>query len=411
MPNNIEAPRGPNDLFANKVQASSRETQSSLETEEKVLPLGEFSEFILTEQPRMLTEIRGGRLGVEALIKRQKELLTKLNLEDIEMAARDPMLANIAMLDLTFAFNAAILAGNPHSGSRPSEELEQLSTYFANATGLPRIMTFEKIVGINSKLPYKQMRTFTGGAVGETERMFYYGHELMDIKLQDTIHVASQSVEVIKRQREIGVDEAVGLLVKGARNMNEFADFMKAFMGMPREHFGLFRQYLSQYPDGTRNASGAFIGMPRLNIRLVGLSPKYEQFLDEGMRYFKINEQSDIQHAREVAQQGDYLVAQCERLQGNPQQNLARSLIQVIEPIRDFRLSHLAAVQYHVPQALPEGLRNLKTELAQTEEEPILDDESNATKGTGGFLPGPLLRNTLRMDLRALERLNAIVSK
>jgi len=406
MSNNLEAPRGPNDLFINKGQPSRSEAQSSLETEEKVLPLGDFSEFILKEQPKMLTQIRGGSLGVEALIKRQRELLRSIASEEMNRIINDPDMARFAMLDLSFAMSALTF-----SGVTPQPEAQQLNAHLAKITGLPEMMTFEKIVSINSRLPFSQMRTFTDGAVGDTEKRFYYGHELMDIKLQDTIHVTSQSVEALRVQREDGVEKVIGLLAKGARNMNEFADFMKAFMGMPREHFGLFRQYLSQYPDGTRNASGAFIGMPRLNIRLVGLSPKYEQFLDEGMQYFKINEQSDIQHAREVAQQGDYLVAQCERLHGNPQQNLARSLIQVVEPIRDFRLSHLAAVQYHVPQALPEGLKKLKTELAQTEEEPILDDESNATKGTGGFLPGPLLRNTLRLDLRALERLNAVINK
>lgn len=411
MPNNIEAPKGPSDLFAVKRRAIGIEVSIPSEMGENVFPLGEFSEFILTEQPRLLTEIRAGNLGVEALIQKQRELLTNLNPKVVEMAARDPVLANIAMLDLTFALNAAILAKNPPSGSKPPHELEQLSTHFVRATGLPRIMTFEKIVGINSKLPFSQMRAFTSGAAGETERSFYYGHELMNVKLQETVSIATQSVDTLSTKGQQGVDEVVVSLEKGAGNMKEFANFMKGFMRMPREHFSIFRQYLSQYPDGTRNASGAFIGMPRLNIRLVGLSPKYEQFLDEGMEYFPINEQLDIERARLMAQQGYYLVAQCERIQGCPQQELAQTLIKLIEPIRDFRLSHLAAVYHHVPQAIPEGLKNLKAELAQTEEEPILDDKSRVVKGTAGFLPGPLLRNALRLDLRALDRLNAIVSK
>lgn len=404
MPNNIEAPKGPNDLF-NNGRVKRGEISTSSEIEARALPLGGFSEFILTEQQRLLTEIRAGNLGVDAVIQRQRELLTNLSPETVKRASADPMSASVAILDLTFAINAVVL-----SGGTPPDEVEQLSARFAQATGLPRTMTFEKIVSINSKLPYQQMRIFTDGEVGATERMFYYGHELMNMKLQETVTIATQSVDALRTKGQQGVDEVVVSLEKGSGNMKEFADFMKGFMKMPREHFSIFRQYLSQYPDGTRNASGAFIGMPRLNIRLVGLSPKYEQFLDEGMQYFPINEQSDIQYARRQAKQGDYLVAQCERLQGEQQQNLAKTLIRIIEPIRDFRLGHLAAVVRYVSQALPEGVRDLKVQLAQTEEEPILDDESTIVKGTAGFLPGPLLRNTLRMDLRALERLSTIIN-
>lgn len=405
MANNIEAPRGPNELFINSRQPA-KEGLSHVEAETKVLPLGAFSEFVLTGQPQLLNAVRAHELSVDIVVQKQRELITNLRADDIDRVDANQDLARVAMLDLSFAMNAVIF-----SGGTPPEEVMQLNTKLAQVTGLPEMMTFEKIISINSRLPFGQMRTFTDGAVGETEKRFYYGHELMGIKLQDTVHIASQSIEALRDQREEAVEEAVGLLAKGASSMEEFADFMRGFMKMPKEHFSIFRQYLSQYPDGTRNASGAFIGMPRLNIRLVGLSPKYEQFLDEGMQYFPINEQSDIQYAREQAQQGDYLVAQCERLHGESQQRLAKVLVQVIEPIRDFRLAHLAAVCRHVPQAIPEGLKNLKEQLAQTEEEPILGDESGEAKGTGGFLPGPLLRNTLRLDLRALERLKAIVDK
>lgn len=403
MGNNIEAPKAPNELFINR-RESLKEGLARAEGETKILPLGAFSKFVLTEQPQLLNVVRAGRLSVDVVIERQRELITNLKAEDIAKTIADPDLARIAMLDFSFAMNAVIFSG----GTSP-EEVTQLNAKLAQATGLPEMMTFEKIISINSKLPFSQMRTFTDEEIGETEKRFYYGHELMNVKLQETTDIAAQSVDILRAEGQQGVDKVVESLGNGASSMKEFADFMKGFMRMPKEHFGVFRQYLSQYPDGTRNASGAFIGMPRLNIRLVGLSPKYEQFLDEGMRYFPINEQSDIQHAREQAQEGDCLFAQCERMQGEPQQKLARALIQVIEPIHDFRLSHLTAVYYHIPQAMPEGLKNLKAELAQTEEEPILDDESGKAKGTGGFLPGPLLRNTLRLDLKALDRLNTII--
>jgi hypothetical protein len=192
--------------------------------------------------------------------------------------------------------------------------------------------------------------------------------------------------------------------------MEEFAKFMKSFMKMPREHFGVFRQYLSQYPDKTRNASGAFLGIPRLDIRLVGLTPKYEEFLDEGMRYFPVAEQEDIQYAQQMAKQDKYLVKQYLKLEGEEQKGVAKALVELIEPIRDFRLGHLAAVMHFVPGAVGEGLKGLKSQLMLTEEEPILDDESSDVKGTAGFLPGPLLRNIIRMDMRALEELNNVIN-
>jgi hypothetical protein len=186
---------------------------------------------------------------------------------------------------------------------------------------------------------------------------------------------------------------------------------MKAYMKMPRELFSVFRQYLTQYPDGNRNASGAFIGMPRLQLRLSGSTPTYEEFLRLGMEYFSIGEQEDIDIALDLANQGNYLVSLCEQLKDEHQLQLAYSIRRIIIPIRDFRLSHLAAVHFHVPQALPEGLKHLKSQIQDTEEESIIDDQSNSLKGTAGFLPGPLLRNTLRMDLRAIDRLDTIIKR
>lgn len=404
MSNNIEAPRGPKELFIKG--RGNAETTTMTESESGVLPLGIFSKFVLTEQPRLLADVRSGHLDAVDVARRQRELIESLDPNEVNKTISDPDMARFAMLDLSFA-----MSGLTFSGITPPIEVRQLNTQLAQATGLPEMMTFEKVVSINSRLPFNQMRAFTYGAVGDTERRFYYGHDLMDVKMQETTEIAAESIELLRTQGNAGAVEVATLLTRGASNMGEFAEFMRAFMRMPREHFGEFRQYLSQYPDGTRNASGAFIGMPRLNIRLVGLSPKYEQFLDEGMRYFSISEQPDIQHARELAQQGYYLVDQCEQLEGEDQKRVAKALVDVIEPIKDFRLRHLAAVNHFVPQALPEGLRNLKAELASTEEEPILDDESNVAKGTAGFLPGPLLRNTLRLDLKALERLNTLLVK
>lgn len=411
MPNNIEAPREPNDLFANRSQSAGFEVKVPLETEKRILPLGEFSEFVLTEQPRMLAEIRAGNLGVEALIQRQKETLAKLNSEDIEIAARDPMLADIAMLDLTFAFNAAILAKNPPFGSNSPDEVEQLISRFAQVTGLPRTMTFEKIVGINSKLPYKQMRTFTDGEVGETERMFYYAHELMNTDYQNTAGVASEAVATLTTFGRQGVRGIEAPLARAIENMHKFSDFMTGFMRMPAEHFAIFRQYLSQYPDGTRNASAAFMGMPRLNLRLMGSASFYEDFLNEGMLYFPMGEQQDIQQARIDAQQGNYLVAICERMEDQEGKNLAGMVTQLIEPLHQFRLTHFATViRFLPPQAIPEGGKNLRAQLEEPYES-ILEDKPGAVRGTGGFMPGPLLRNMLRLDLRTLERLQAITNK
>ncbi len=406
MSNNLEAPRRPRELFERNVQSDHIDSKTSPEIEPIVLPLGVFSRFVLQEQPRLLAKVREKQLSPEDVAERQRNLLTSLDPRLVDRTINDPDMARFAMLDLSFAMSALTF-----SGVTPPAEVQKLNAHLAQATGLPEIMTFEKIISVNSKLPFDQMRTFTEGAVGDSERRFYYGHDLMDVKMQDTTVVAAQSIDVLIRQGEEGVEEVVDLLSRGADNMGEFAEFMRSFMRMPREHFGVFRQYLSQYPDGARNASGGFIGLPRLNIRLVGLTPRYEQFLDEGMKYFPVKEQRDIQYARELAQQGYYLVAQCEQLEGEEQKRVSKAVADVIEPIKDFRLRHLAAVNHFVPQALSEGLKNLKEELTQTEEEPILEEKPGVAKGTAGFLAGPLLRNALRMDIRALEKLNKIVNK
>jgi len=409
MLNSIEAPRGPNDLFSNRDQARRAENPALLEAEVRVLPLGPFSEFILTEQPRLLTAIRAGSFGAGVLVQRQREILASLDPEIVDRAIANPFLARIAMLDLTFSINAAVLAENPPSGSRPSDEVEQLNARFAHVTGQPRAMTFEKIVGVNSKLPYQQIRTFTDGEVGATERMFYYSHALMDTLLQDTTRTAANAVSILANGQS--TEETIEDLSHSAKKMQEFSDFMMAFMRMPHEHFTVFRQYLSQYPDRTRNASGAFIGMPRLNLRLMGSMPFYEDFLNEGMQYFPVTEQQDIQQARRDAQQGNYLVAICERLEDHEGKNLAKKVKELIEPLHQFRLTHFAAViKYLPPQAIPEGGKNLKAQLEEPYES-ILEDKPGIVRGTGGFLPGPLLRNMLRLDLHSLQRLETILNE
>jgi hypothetical protein len=402
MSNKIEEPTNPKNLFI-KDPLNITETIPD-ESEKRVIPLGEFSEFILSEQPKLLTAVRNGNLLPEAISQRQRELIREVNAEDLLDIRNHKEQAQIALLDLSFAMSAVTFS----EGTVP-EEIQILNSELSAITGLPEMMTFEKIVNINSRLPFNQIRTFTDGPVGNSERRFYYGHELMNVKMQDTINAVIESVELLNSYTG-NIDRVLYLLKRGANNMEEFAKFMKSFMKMPREHFGVFRQYLSQYPDKTRNASGAFLGIPRLDIRLVGLTPKYEEFLDEGMRYFPVAEQEDIQYAQQMAKQDKYLVKQYLKLEGEEQKGVAKALVELIEPIRDFRLGHLAAVMHFVPGALGEGLKGLKSQLMLTEEEPILDDESSDVKGTAGFLPGPLLRNIIRMDMRALEELNNVIN-
>lgn len=407
MSNYIEAPKGPNDLF-NKGWMRRGETSASSEVETRVLPLGAFSEFILIEQPRLLASIRAHEFGADVVVQRQQEILANLDPKIIDRATVNPFLAKIAMLDLTFAINAVILAEDPPSGSAPPDEVETLSSHFAQVTGLPITMTFEKIVSVNSTLPFSQMRTFTDGEVGATERTFYYGHAPMDRILQDTTRVATNAISALVDGRM--AKETIGALSQSAGKMQEFSDFMTGFMRMYRDHFTVFRQYLSQYPDGTRNASGAFIGgMPRLNLRLMGSAPFYEDFLNEGMQYFPVFELPDIKQAHIAAQQGNYLVAICERLGGYEGKDLAKVLIQLIELLHRFRLTHyIAVLKYLPPEAIPDRGKNLKVQLEESYES-ILEDQPGIAKGTGGFSSGPLLRNMLRLDLRSLARLETLI--
>lgn len=409
MSNNIEAPRGPDDLFK-KNQVIRGKTQASPGVETRVLPLGKFSEFILTEQPRLLASIRTHEFGADVVVQRQREILANLDSKIIDRASVNPFLAKIAMLDLTFAINAAILAEDPPSGSAPPDEVETLSSHFAQVTGLPRTMTFEKIVSVNSTLRFSQMRTFTDGEIGDTERRFYYGHAPMDRILQDTTRVATSAISALVDGQLL--EETIEALSQSAGKMQEFSDFMTGFMRMYRDHFTVFRQYLSQYPDGTRNASGAFIGgMPRLNLRLMGSVPFYEDFLNEGMPYFPVTEQTDIQQARSDANQDNYLIAQVERLIDPERKNLAGALIQLIKLLHQFRLTHyIAVLKYLPPEAIPDRGKNLKVQLEEPYES-ILEDQPGIAKGTGGFSSGPLLRNMLRLDLRSLARLETLLSK
>lgn len=374
-----------------------RQLQSDVLLQPEVYPLGQFSQFVLLRQPELLREIRSGAASVSDLYTEQEEQLDSLLPSDIARVISDPQQTRIALLDTGFAISAITF-----SGGMPSERLVEFNRQLAEVAGLSEKMTFQKIVTINSSLPYEAMRTFTDGDARNTERDFYYGHALMNAPLE-VATLQTQHVQGLLRNGDI--DEADRVLQEIDLRMQEFATAMSSYnRHMDPAHFAIFREYINQYPDGTRNASGAFIGMPRLQLRLTGTSASYDTFLAESMRYFSPDDQADIALAQAEIEQGS-LVDLCEQLPTNHRGIVAKRLYEILRQLDLFRRRHYVAVMRFVPEAIGTEQTRLHEQLQQPDE-PILGE---GVVGTGGFLPGPLMRNIMRLNLREMNRLERMI--
>jgi hypothetical protein len=246
----------------------------------KIRPLGELSDFVVEKLPQAL-EQKSGRW----LTKRIHQLVYASQVNHtwhiLEATYRNPLdddlkrWRRIATLDLKMLESALV-----HSnGIRTWEHVELINAMIQD--GEAPVLTYEDVVLLN---PPSDMRLFTRGEIGVSERAFYEAHCAIEQKL--TIVIASvealmQSLEGKETGQEILEPVQLKEILKWIVESFESTG-LKNMPLRPIRHFDDgFRQYfMSNNRRRMRGPSGAFSGqMPTLEILFRGDSPSKDSQL------------------------------------------------------------------------------------------------------------------------------------
>jgi hypothetical protein len=258
-------------------------------------------------------------------------------------------------------------------------------------------MDYDLVIDANSEeyLNRGHIRTFTG----ETgERDFYIGHHLSEPHVRA---VADDVRTLIDNPQTVDPNE---LLSRAAANMKEFRTYMQKYIKLSTGTFGRVRPYLMSYPDGTRNASGAFMaGVPLAELALRPETTEQGKFLDEAMPYYPRNIQNRIAQWREDSKGGhnlmDALATGRVNLSATGEEAKA-ALVKLTDEFVGFRMAHHAATRKQIPGAFPPGTAVSRTALRAYGEPDIMGE---GVKGTANFDLQALLGGTVNRTIVTLD--------
>ncbi len=302
----------------------------------KIRPLGTISDFVVDELPSYL-ESRASELApvIESLIN---------GLDDVKIfSALIGGESDIALLDIKM-LEAALVHSDISVPANLSELIDRLCQ--VEIPGL----TYEEIVLAN---PVEDMRCFTSGGTGETERKFYKYHQEIEIALEG---VLSKLIAILRgespsdpstvREIETLLSSVVGLVRDTAR--------------VQREHFTLFRKYLGVHPvRKTKGPSGAFSSkMAALELYFRGKYVDKERvsYVRGNWCYFPKRDRELLGKAVLYCVKGEGVTPS-----GNGMPVPCKAPIDMLYVILDefftaFRATHYAAVKKQIPEALVGGV-------------------------------------------------------
>lgn len=232
------------------------------------------------------------------------------------------------------------------SGGEVPDELGLLVDLFAEATHQPAVLTYEELIYIN---PQTDMRTFTMGEVGASERDFYTGHLRIEQLLEEVQRKLGNTQFALENA---SVDKATMYMKEANQAFAQTLGFMRSItMTMKPDHFAAFRRYLTSHPTRKLNGpGGAFTAaIPVIDMRLAGeyLPETYLDYVQTNYQYFPRNGRKEINLAANLIQEGKTLTALAQR-QGNPT-SLMEEMRRLSSVLREFRLDHYKGVKYQIP--------------------------------------------------------------
>ena len=243
----------------------------------RVRPLEAVSDFVIEAFPEML------ELSPHVLVEQSKKLLASLSQEVVSRTTSSGW-PSVASLDVKM-FEAGIV----HSGLTPPPRLTELVDQLS--AGETPALTYEELVLAN---PAGDLRRFTRGTVGETEKAFYREHYFIEECLERAILKVRSAVEELlpnmvlahdpdvpaATQAHTGVEDDLLLVIASTAKLGQ----------MPEGHFEVFRKYLNSNPlRNLKGPSGAFTArIPLLELLFRGneLPVEYTRYLETNWQYF-----------------------------------------------------------------------------------------------------------------------------
>jgi len=347
------------------------------------------SEYVQHELSADLAAIRDGGIGYSDLAAKHTAVLDRSKRTIAHN--RDPRQAEKSQLDLLLMLGAYLpldvsddKQGFESSLHAAPAELHGLLAMNKDQFGVPDRMNYEQIIDANSAeyVESGYMRTFLEGDDGIQERDFYLGHYIVE----PHVKLAQSAVKsIVDAPKSIDVDEAAKL---ANLEMNQLKLGMQTYARYPAESFARLRPYLGSYPDGTRNASGAF--MPSIQLMELRLHPPTDPqlaFIEGSMPYFPRQSRGPIAGAVQDARQGHNLL---DRIKGEEVKFGGDGLDDVIgavDKFTDFKKNHHQITKKHLPQAFENEVTGRlelpKDAIAHGEERDPM--EEGALPGTAGF--------------------------
>ncbi len=270
--------------------------------EQEQRPLGPISDFVANSMPDALADVRIGLATPEQFRERVETIMAVMPPQVIDEVLANPDCRDLASLDINMIASACYYAEGSENPSKPAipESVQMLVQRFSEATGKIPMLSYEDVIMINPL--ESDGRTFTQGAVRESELDFYRVHVHAERSLDAAI---VNILEALEAARSENVDAAAAALAAAVVEVNDLKEVTKIVRSkMPKEHFLQFRPYFS--PIVLTGPSGRWTaGVPVIDTLLGGKSvlsdmvteylveeeppgtPRIEYFPRDGQRLFR----------------------------------------------------------------------------------------------------------------------------
>lgn len=345
---------------------------------------GALGEYVLGMLPGHLQEIRECTMAYTQLSSIQADVLADAR-QDI-MGNTDPLQAASTQLDLLFILGGYLPLGTEAYRVTPAELHAHIGHNYEHF-GTPPRMRYEQIVDLNAAEFFRSgiVRTYfpLSTDVGKDERDFYIGHFMAE----PLVNTAYRAVEHLLDGHGMVDEKDIAKFVN--QQMREFTLRMARYARLGADRFNAFRQYLVEYPEGARNASGAFLPSVQ-QFELVMRHPTVNQaeYLAVSMDYFPQKAQPVIQRLVEKSEGGKNLVDMLDTGEVSVDGDTLEELIGAAESFQGFKFSHMRVTKSKVA-GLIEG-EVTRDELDKAVEASIF---APGKTGTGGFNATNVLTN------------------
>lgn len=270
--------------------AASRAFPASRHNE--IRPWGELSHFIIDHMPDMTEAWKTQKTDhLRPYISALSSLIDVLE-ADPHPAIRGGRDSDIALLDLRMLYNVTAIMGLDDFHGRLATVIE--SRAVRNGQNTASCLTYQDIVIAN---PSEDMRHFTAGPVGESEKRFYYGHQFIEAHFSTVIN-ALKDIGVTASLTDADIHQHFSQARLAMREANEKMQRFRTHMDTA--HFREYRAFFKA-SEAEKGASGAFSAkFPHIDLLLHGDQTPDEVFayLDNNRAYFPMEDFRNLTDTR-----------------------------------------------------------------------------------------------------------------